>query len=115
MKYYSEELHRCFDTKEECIKAEKDLMLKKREEAEAKALEEKKNKELVEKRKARAEEVTKAYKDVREARERADAKLAEYLKDYGVFYNTEYIKDPKDFNLDFFPKDIFKNLFNWFK
>lgn len=68
--YKSEVLNKCFDTEEECVKAEQEY--------------EEKNahiKELNEARADRAKEVTEAYKKYIELR-------AQFIKDYGSWHAT---------------------------
>ena len=77
MKFYSEKLNKLFNTEEELINEEKVL-----EEKEAA-----KN-ALKEKRAERAKEVEEAYKVAREAKEKADKILQEFLKDYGNYHYT---------------------------
>lgn len=76
-KYFSELLNKTFDTKEECLEAEK-------------AFEEKHKAELQvkEERAARRKEVEKLYEEANEARKKADEALAEFLKKYKHYHST---------------------------
>lgn len=98
MKYYSEELKKLFDNKDELTKAES----KAKEVALAK---EEKEKALREERAARAKEVEDAFKAVRDAEKKANELLNKFVKDYGSFHTT--IKDVLD------PFNWFWNVFNW--
>lgn len=76
-KYYSEVLQKTFDTKEECLKAEK-------------AYEEKHKAELQlkEERAAEAKKVEEAFTKANEAYKEARKQLSEFCTKYGSFHKT---------------------------
>ena len=95
MRFYSDSLHKFFDTEKDCVKAEKDYTEKlQKEEAEKKA--------LLEKRSTRAKEVEALYKEAVEAKKAYDKALQEFLKDYESFHMTVKTTDP------------FFGIFDWF-
>ena len=85
MKYYSETLHKLFDSEDELIKeekAKKEAELKKQEAEKAKKAE----------RATRAKEVEKALKEANESQAKAIKMLKDFTNDYGYFhmsYSTE--------------------------
>lgn len=88
MKYYSEKLHKLYDTEEALFKAER--ADDEKQAAKEKALAEKKEneKKLAEARKIRAQEVEEAYKAAEDARKKADDLMRSFLKDYGSYHTT---------------------------
>ena len=81
MKYFSEVLHKFFESAEECAAAEADYFNK--EEVEKKEKEQRSAE-----RKARAKEVEAAYAELQAAQKAFDEKLAEFVKDFGAFHMT---------------------------
>ena len=95
MRFYSDMLHKFFDNDEDCIKAEKEYTAKiEKEEAEKKA--------LAEKRSTRAKEVENLYKEAIKAKKAYDKALQDFLNDYGSFHATFKTTDP------------FFGIFDWF-
>ena len=92
MKYYSETLHRIFDTEAELVKMEAEV--KKKEEEKARA-----EKVKTEARAKRAKEVELALKKANEAQKEAMILLKEFTKDYGYFhysYTDDDVKEKKE-------------------
>lgn len=81
MKFYSESLNKMFDSADACAEAEST-----HEKAMAEA--EAKKKALADERANRAKEVEEAYKTAVDAKQNYDAKLREFLRDYGSFHFT---------------------------
>lgn len=96
MKYYSEETKKLYDSEEELAKAEE--VVKEAREKREQLLKEKK-----EQRAARAKEVEDAFKEAKEAADKANKLLSEFCKDYGSFHTT--LKDPF--------RNIFDMFWNW--
>lgn len=99
MKFYSENLHKLFDSEQELTEAET-AALKEKEAEEAK------KKELVETRKARAKEVEAAREAVYAARKEYYRLLDAFLKDYGSYHASYSSNDLASIN------DIFDCFFN---
>lgn len=95
MKYFSEKLNKMFDSEDACAEAES-AHEKAMAEAEAK------KKALADERANRAKEVEDLYKLAVEAKQNYDAKLREFLKDYGSFHLTFRDVDPFFSLLDWF-------------
>lgn len=81
MKYFSEILHKFFESEEECVQAESDYRNK---EEVAKKEKEQKTAE----RKARAKEVEAAYAEMQAAQKKFDEVLAAFVADFGSFHMT---------------------------
>lgn len=81
MKFYSEKTKKFYDTYEECVKIEDELLQKERAEAKRKA-------ELEKGRAAAAKEVEAAFKAADEAAKKRDKLLNEFVKNYGSFHMT---------------------------
>ena len=94
-RYFSEVLNKTFDTKEECLKAEKEFEEKHKAEI-----------QLKEERAAEAKKVEELYKKADEARKEADKALEEFLKKYKTFHSTT-TKVPTRSLFDIFFNDWF--------
>lgn len=99
MKFYSENLHKLFDSEKELTDAE--LAAQKAKEAE-----EAKKKELTETRKARAKEVDAAREEVYAARKKYHTLLDAFVKDYGSYHASYSSHDLASID------DIFDCFFN---
>ena len=76
-KYFSELLNKTFDTKEECLKAEKEFEEKHKAEL-----------QLKEERAADAKKVEEAFAKYNEAGKEARELLSEFCKKYGAYHKT---------------------------
>lgn len=103
MKYFSEILHKFFETEEECTQAESDYRSKEeaaKQEKEQKAAE----------RKARAKEVEAAYAELQAAQKKFDEVLSAFVADFGSFHMT--VSSPLANSFPF--NKFFDDLFNHF-
>lgn len=100
MKYYSEQLHKIFDSEEACVKAEKTFEEEERKKKEA---EEKKANE----RKQRAAEVEEAMKMANEAIKNYRELLTKFCKDYGAFHYSFKDKGERNLFWDLLDFDLF--------
>ena len=100
MKFYSEVTKSFYDSVESCEEAEKEYN---------KALDEKKEKEKALKatRKARAEELSDAYKAIKEAEKKYSKLRNQFVNDYGSYHMTFTDSDIVDNIFDPFPFFIF--------
>ena len=97
MKYYSEILNKCFDSIEDCTKAEKEH-----------ADEMKKKDELKLKKKQRADEVTAAWNKLIEVKKEYAKKIADAENEFEEL-KSKFIKDYGSFHMTFTEKDDGKN------
>ena len=101
MKFYSEKTKKFYDTYDECVKVEDEILKKERAEAERKA-------KLEKNRASAAKEVEAAFKAVNEAVKKRDKLLEEFVKNYGSFHMT---LDGSDSDSDMFRlSDLFNLL-----
>ena len=97
MKYYSEILNKCFDSIEDCTKAEKEH-----------ADEMKKKDELKLKKKQRADEVTAAWNKLIDVKKEYAKKIADAENEFEEL-KSKFIKDYGSFHMTFTEKDDGKN------
>lgn len=100
MKFYSEKTKKFYDTYEECVKVEDELLKKEQAEAKRKA-------ELEKNRASAAKEVEAAFKKAADAVKERDKLLEDFVRKYGAFHMS---LDKTDTNL-FDVTDLFKSLF----
>ena len=84
------------------------LARKKAEQEKALAERKEKEKQLVETRKERAQEVEDAYKAVKEAREKADKLMAQFIADYKYYHKTFVTVPRAESIFDTFFEDFFR-------
>ena len=101
IKFYSDKTKDWYNSAADAVKAEE---LHDKKVAEEKA----KKEQLANTRKARAEEVENAFKEVEEAKKKANTLLSEFCKDYGAFHKTYKEGETVPALWDWFP-------FEWFK